>query len=187
MRRITVCAVIERALISCTWGATKSSAWYPWLAEQMQVATSIVEAAPHPDAALPEQSVEKLRSALSESPMETLVIGHGLGGQTALRLLAELDEPVAGFLGVGPWWDITEPWPLVRCWLGAFDYPRARANAGKVRVLLSDQDPYHWSTNAATGIWRYAMGADVSVLAGAFDFSEQEQPGVLTAANELFE
>jgi predicted alpha/beta hydrolase family esterase len=179
--------MVERALITCTWGATKSSAWYEWLAEQMPVATSIVELAPHPAAAQPEESVSDLRSAIGERPSTTLVIGHGLGGQTALRLLAEIDEPIAGFLGVGPWWDITEPWPLVRPWLSAFDYPRARANAGKVQVLLSDHDPYHWSTNAATGIWRYAMGADVTVMPGAFDFSHEQQPAVLAAASEMLD
>ena len=148
---------------------------------------SVVELAPHPSAAVPDQSIGALRSALGQDGPETLLIGHGLGGQAMLRLLAELDEPVAGFLGVGPWWDISEPWPLVRPWLSAFDYPRARENAGAVRVLLSDHDPYHWSTNAATGAWRYAMGGEVTVLPGAFDFSEPSQPAVLAAASEMLE
>lgn len=177
--------MVDRVLICCTWGATESSAWYGWLADRIPVSTSVVELAPHPAAALPNETIGLLRSSLGPDTSRTLLVGHGLGGQAILRLLADLDRPVAAFVGVGPWWDITEPWPLVRPWLSSFDYPRARANAGEVRVLLSDHDPYHWSTNAAAGIWKYAMGGEVSVHPGAFDFSAPSQPAVMTTVEEM--
>src|SRR5262249_40914189 len=143
-----------RLLIVPRWAGYADSDFYPWLT--VQICADVprrfddVRALdlPEPQTPTVDGWVSGVRAALGEDPAllkRTVVLGHSVGCQAALRALAVLppDLSIVGLLGLASWWTVDQPWDALRPWLDTpFDLARARAAAGRVRVLLSDNDPF---------------------------------------------
>jgi uncharacterized protein len=186
-----------RLIIVPRWAGHAGSDFYPWITVQVCADAprrfDDVRALdlPEPQAPTLEGWVGGVRHALGEDPAllgRTVLLGHSLGCQAALRALAELPPgmSVAGLLCVAGWWTVDHPWDALRPWIEApLDLERARAAAGRIRVLLSDNDPFTADHEAAGRAWQERLSAEVIVTPSARHFNDVEEPAVLEALRGL--
>ena len=137
-----------------------------------------------------EDTVSALRGRLGAPARaaRTVLLGHSVGAQTAMRALADLQSGtrVAGLLLVAGWWTVDEPWPAIQPWLDTpFDWDRTRAAAARRVVLLSTDDPFTADASRSRRLFEERLDAEVRVLPGARHFNGAEEPAVLAAAAEL--
>lgn len=181
----------QRLVVVPRWGGGPASDWYPWLAAELgridPPPFARVEAATMPDPDLPTVTawVARVREVLGEDPetlSHTVVAGHSVGCQAALRALAELPDGVrvGGLLCVAGWFWVDEPWETLRPWLETpLDLDRARrAGGGRVVAVLSDDDPFtsDWRANAAA--WESRLGAVTVVVPDAGHFNGRQYPPI---------
>jgi predicted alpha/beta hydrolase family esterase len=122
--------------------------WFTWLASALEALgiETIVPSLPTPEG----QSLESWRSAFRDQcgslDSGTVLIGHSCGGVLALRLLEQLEEPIAATVLVAPpirEIGIAKFDELNSTFLdGPFDYAKIKANAGEIVYLMADNDPY---------------------------------------------
>mgnify|MGYP003822805971 CR=1 FL=1 len=111
-----------------------------------------------------------------------------MGCQAALRALAELPPglTIAGLLCIASWWTVDRPWESLRTWSNTqLDFTRARAAAGCVRVLISDNDPFTADHEDNRRTWQERRDAEVTLVPGARHFNGAEEPAVLEALHAL--
>ena len=129
--------------------------WFPWLKKELEKKGYTIIVPHFPNANHPQleewlRHFEQYQSALTK---ETILVGHSLGSAFALRLLERSLQPVlATFLvaSVSGFMD-NEFDPLMTSFTSApYDWSRIRKNAGKVRVIHSDNDPYIAQEKAET-------------------------------------
>lgn len=173
--------MMKRILVVPRWSGTQESDWYPWLRGHVEIEVSPLR--PTPDAPEIEPSVAELRSRLQE-PRETLFVGHSVGCQVVLRTLAALGRPADGVLLVAGWWTVDEPWDSIRPWI---DTPveTERIIADRMRVLLSDNDPFTADYETTRRLFERRVGATVEIHPGAKHFNGAEEPAVLEAIRAL--
>jgi uncharacterized protein len=186
-----------RLLIVPRWAGHASSDFYPWLTVQVcaEVPRRFGEVRaldlPEPQTPTLEGWCGGLRAALGEDPAllsRTVVLGHSVGCQAALRTLAALPPglSIAALLCVAGWWTVDRPWDAIRPWIEApLDLERARAAAGRIRVLLSDNDPFTADHEEGARAWQDRLGAEVLRVPGARHFNAVEEPAVLQALLSL--
>jgi predicted alpha/beta hydrolase family esterase len=125
---------------------------------------------------------------IEEAPEQTVVLGHSVGAQAALRALALLGDGVraAAVLVVAGWQTVDEPWPTIRPWIDTpIDTARARRAVRQIRALLSDDDPFT-SDHRATAAWlRDALGATVALAPGGRHFNGAHEHAVEDALVSL--
>jgi predicted alpha/beta hydrolase family esterase len=163
------------------WSGDARSDFYPWLERELDEFTAIrcSPLLPKPDAPTIVASVEAWRRTVG-AVKETIVLAHSVGCQVTLRALATLDGPVLGCLFVAGWFWVDTPWETLLPWQETpLDFERARANAGSIRVLLSDDDPFTSDTEATRDRFRERLGASVRLVAGAKHFNREQEPEVL--------
>jgi hypothetical protein len=172
------------------WAGGAEDDWYPWLRDSLpDHAVSVAPLRPSPEAPTIEACVEELARGLANRDLSsTVLVGHSVGCQAQLRYLASLGEPatVAGLLCVAGWWSVDEPWDTIRPWIETpLDRQAVRRAAPRIRVVLSDNDPFtsDHAGNAAT--WRERLGAEVTVVPAAKHFNGAGEPAVLAALREL--
>jgi hypothetical protein len=173
------------------WGGTPASDCYPWLTARLREpsppAFEPVRVLDMPRPEQPETStwVPALAKAADALPAErTVLVGHSVGCQTVLRYLAAQPEGrrFAGVLLIAAWWTVDEPWPSLLPWQEPVPHlERARSAAGRVTVLLSDNDPFTRDFERNGQLWRERLGADVRVVPGAKHFNAEQEPAVLEA------
>ncbi|MFO0726670.1 MAG: alpha/beta hydrolase [Myxococcota bacterium] len=173
-----------RLILIGRWAGGPKSDWYPWLGSRLEGrAEVVVPKMPRPERAeISAWNAEISRVIGPERDLSgTVFVGHSVGCQAILRALAlsEWEAPAAGFLGVGAWWSIDEPWESIRPWL-VMDYPidRARLALKTSQILLSNDDPYTRDYHANAERWRQHLGAEVWVEPGAGHFNAKAQPKV---------
>jgi len=81
------------------------------------------------------QTIKELRQALGDDPealAATVLMGHSVGVQAAMRALARLGDGrrVRGLLCVAGWWSVDAPWPALLAW-----WRTTRARAGSALKL----------------------------------------------------
>lgn len=195
-------SVTERVCIVPRWAGGADSDWYPWIRAELAreygsaVQVDVLEL-PNPKEPLIEQCVAALVTELGDDPRalsETLLVGHSVGCQALMRYLASLaptgDEPegVEQLVCVAGWWTVDEPWPSIRPWIDTrIDLPRLRATAGRVSVLLSDNDPFTADWRANKTAWELRLDASVRVAPGGKHFNRSEEPAVLELLRELIQ
>lgn len=182
-----------RLVIVPRWAGHAASDFYPWLMAQLRAgqpppfAEILALDLPQPQAPSLAGWVGGVRAALGDDPARlarTVVLGHSVGCQAALRALAELPvgSAIAGLLCVAGWWTVDRPWETLRPWIDApFAVQRARAAVGRVRVLLSDNDPFTADHEENRRCWEERMGAAVLLAPGGKHFNAPEEPAVLQA------
>src|SRR6185369_8257720 len=97
-------------------------------------------------------------------------------------------QPVSALVCVAGWWTVDEPWPSIRPWIDApLDAARVRANAPRIRAILSDDDPFTADSRAAAERFERELGATVTIVRGGRHFNGREEPAVLEAIAALGE
>jgi uncharacterized protein len=186
---------VLRVLIVPRWGGRPYDDFYPWLVDRIAAGevpgAGSVEAldlleAENPPVALWTRLVA---AKILEAPSETVVVGHSVGAQAALRAVATLPEGtvVPGILAVAAWRTVDEPWPAIREWIDTpIDAAAVRRGARRIRALVSDDDPFT-RDHGATAAWlREAFGAEVTVVHGAKHFNGQIEADVMAGLVALF-
>src|SRR5262249_25954077 len=111
-------------------------------------------------------------------------LAHSVGCQALLRSLAELPEgtELGGALCVAGWWEIDRPWDSIRPWLAPIpNLSRIRTKIKKLRLILSDNDPFT-ADHVRTGQqWQELLGAELHLSPGGKHFNAPEEPAVLAA------
>lgn len=174
------------------WGGRGKDDFYPWLATEL--ATEIDDLSfdvldlPEPNkptlAAWPTCIAARLAGA---SPGPRMIIAHSVGVRATLHALAlEATPAIGGLLCVAGWASVDKPWPEIVPWIEEpLDTAAARAHAGKVRLLVSDDDPFT-ADHAATRAWFERELRAVSRLApGGRHFNGKQEPIVLEEALTL--
>ncbi len=177
---------VDRIVLVPRWAGTGESDFYPWLRERVGVAVTTAPLLPSPGAPEVEPTTEAVLRALGDDPealARTVIMGHSVGAQAAMRALARLEGggQVRGLLCVAGWWSVDEPWGALLPWQEPFAFERARAAAASTKVLLSDGDPFTADARATGRLFQERLGAEVVVVPGAKHFNATPQPEVLAA------
>ena len=147
----------RRIVVVPRWGAREQDDWSPWLQAE-------------------------LAGSAAGTLADTVLVGHSIGCQAALHFLAGLPAStrVRGTVCVAGWWAVAEPWESIRPWTqNPPDLRRVRASCGRLRVLLSDNDPFTADAAANGRLWQERLGAAVEVVPAAAHFNRPQEPRVL--------
>jgi predicted alpha/beta hydrolase family esterase len=171
-----------RLLIVPRWGGAASSDFYPWLLRELtrlQLFSSIefcvLESPPELESA-----ASKVRAALQQSDAPTVLMGHSVGFQAAMR--AAVSVPVVGLFGVAAWWSVDAPWPSILPWIETpFDWAKLPQQTKKRFVLLSDNDPFTADAFETARLFQERVQAQTKIIAGGKHFNQGEEPAVLAS------
>ncbi|RJQ19040.1 serine hydrolase family protein [Candidatus Woesearchaeota archaeon] len=141
---------MKRVFIIHCWGGTPKDNWYSWLKAQLEKEGFAVEVPAMPDTEHPRREtwVPLLKKRIGKPDKDTYLVGHSIGCSAILRYLEE-NGPVGGCLLVAGFFEVT--WPhvptkedkaLMDGWTGPLDEGAVRKNAGDLRCLFSDNDPW---------------------------------------------
>jgi predicted alpha/beta hydrolase family esterase len=188
------------------WAGAAHDDWYPWLKRQLEQASTAhstyqVHLLTMPDWDLPtiDHANTYLAQVLPPAALNTNVflVGHSVGCLAILHYLAHVAEQhpaaapqVGGVLCVAGWFSVDSPWQDILNWIHApIDYEAARRliPAGKLTVLLSDDDPYTSGYQENEQLWVERLHSNVSILPGRQHFSAQLDADILDAIRELAE
>jgi predicted alpha/beta hydrolase family esterase len=146
-------------------------------------------ALPDPDQPAIDVWVPRIREALGGEAerARTILLGHSVGCMAAMRALDEAAaRPVHALVCVAGWWTVDQPWPSIRPWIDApLDTARVRANAPRVRLIVSDNDPFTSDHRATAARFERELGATTTVVPGGLHFNRPEEPPVLEAISAL--
>jgi predicted alpha/beta hydrolase family esterase len=178
-----------RVCIVPRWGGDETSDWYPFLRERLAARalpgvsdSAISPLLPEPDAPTVADSREGLAQVVGDEIERTVLVGHSVGARCALHYLASLPpgRQVAGLFCVAGWWTVDEPWESLRPWIEEpLDVERVTRAAGRVRVLMSDDDPFTADHLTTRRLWIERMHADVATRDGGRHFNGRHEISVL--------
>jgi uncharacterized protein len=185
---------LDRILLVPRWAGRRDSDFYPWFASalaerQWRGEFEFISLRP-PDSPDVAATIAAIRGRLAVPALaaRTLLIGHSVGAQAAMRTLAELAPgvEVAAFLAVAGWWSIDDPWPTIQPWIETpFDWARARAAARRRIVLLSNNDPFTADAAQTGRLFADRLAAEVRIHEDAGHFNATEEPSILSAVLDL--
>lgn len=181
-----------RVVVVPRWGATPEDDWYPFIARELGEHAVQILAMPEPSRPTLEAWVPAVSAALGDDPYalaQTLLVGHSVGAQAALRALAALGSgrAVARLLCVAGWFSVDARWDEIRPWIEApIDDAAVAEGAHRIRVLLSTDDPFTTDHEANARAWADRFDAEVVVVPGARHFDATQAPTVLEQIRELF-
>jgi predicted alpha/beta hydrolase family esterase len=179
-------APVDRLVLVPRWGGTAAHDFYPWLVEQVPgIEVAVCALAPSAGAPSVADTMAALAAVLGREPARlatTIVMGHSVGGQAALRTLAALASGlrVRGLLYVAGWWTVDRPWESLLPWQSAFDWTALADRVGAVRVLISDDDPYTSDWQETRRLFEQRVAATVTVVPGGRHFNATPQPQVVS-------
>jgi len=183
---------VERLILVPRWGGRADSDFYPWLARELgrlrwrgEVETAGLRP---PDAPEVAATVAAVRGRLGPAGRlaRTVLVGHSVGAQAAMRALAEPGPAVAGLLLVAGWWTVDSPWPAIQRWIDSpFDWDRTRERSARRLVLLSTDDPFTADAARSRRLFEERLAAEVRVHDRAAHFNRGAEPAVLAAVRDL--
>lgn len=143
---------MKRAYLIHGWGGRPTHGFFPWLKAELENRGYAVEVPLMPDADAPrfETWVPFLESLIRAPNGDTLVLGHSMGGQAALRYLERLPEGerVGTVALVAPVVETitgmsADDEIVARPWLSRpFDADKIRRSALSLVGIFSDDDPF---------------------------------------------
>jgi predicted alpha/beta hydrolase family esterase len=181
-----------RIVVVPRWGGTPDDDWYPWARRELAGITVELLAMPEPASPTIEAWTATVLEALGDDPYalaQTMLVGHSVGAQAAMRAVARLGDgrAVAKLVAVAGWFAIDAPWPAIQPWIDTpIDPVQVRAGAHEIHVLLSTNDPFSRDYEANAAVWRDQLEAHVEVVAGAGHFNAATEPVVLAHLRQLF-
>ena len=146
------------------WTGSSKRDWMRWLARELRAQgfRVIVPDMPIPRAPVPIVWVPYLKHAVGTIDENTFFVGHSVGCQAIMRMLARQDRKSGGAIFVAGFFKTKDflrshPWLksfqnfysmpyhvaakyVIRWWETRFDYARLRKNIPKSVVILSDND-----------------------------------------------
>jgi predicted alpha/beta hydrolase family esterase len=181
------------------WRAGPDDDWYPWLARRLAGRAAVLVVPLAPSAAAPDidACLRTLTTRLggvdalaAGALAHTVLVGHSVGAQAALRLLESLPGTAAcprGVVCVAGWWTLAGDGaePLAGWTRAPLDLGRVRAHARRVVALLGEGDPTCRDPVANAAAWRERLGATVRIVPGAGHFRRIREPAVLEAVGAL--
>jgi hypothetical protein len=183
-----------RICIVPRWGGSADDDWYAWIRRELRdYHVELAPLRPQPSAPTIEACVASIAETCGRDPDElsrTVLIGHSVGAQAALRFVESLAPPlrVRGVLCVAGWFWVDDPWETIRPWIDTpMDRTRVREAAGRIEALIGDDDPFTRDHEANAHRWRTALGAKASVIPGAKHLNRAREPAVLDAVRSLIE
>ena len=182
----TKLAPVDRIVLVPRWAGAAGDDFYPWVTEQLPgIEVAIGALAPSPRSPAVADTTAALATVLGRDPARlatTIVVGHSVGGQAAMRTLAALAPGlrVRGLLYVAGWWSVDRPWDALLPWQAEFDWAALADRVGAVRVVISDDDPYTSDWQTTRQLFEQRVAATVTVVPGARHFNAPKQPQVLT-------
>ena len=179
-----------RLVIVPRWGGDAGSDFYPWLRDQVGDLFAEIAVAPLlPIAGAPEiePTVAALLPLLETAPPRTYVLAHSVGCQATLRALTRLAPArIAGCLLVAAWLAVDEPWPAIEPWqTEPIDDAAVRRGAGRIRALVSTNDPFTADYAGTRDQLSERFRAGVRVVEGAAHFNREQEPEVLRSLRSL--
>lgn len=194
-RMVSTCLVtsMKRAYLIHGWSGTPDRGFFPWLKRELESRGYTVEVPRMPDADAPDYDkwVPFIESLIGTPDSETLLVGHSMGGQTALRWLERLPEGavVGKIVLVAPVVETiagmsVEDEIVARPWLRRpFDDVAIRRFGNRVVGIFSDNDPYIPLSSEALLRERFGMRTMVEHAKGHFSESDGtvEVPAILNA------
>jgi serine hydrolase len=179
-----------RVVVVPRWGGGPDSDFYPWLERSVPPGLRVERLAlPDPDQPTIDAWVPRVREALGGETerARTILLGHSVGCMAAMRALDEPSvRPVYALICVAGWWTVDEPWPTIRPWIDTpFDTAKVRANARRVHVIVSDNDPFTADHRETVARFERALGAGTTVVRGGLHFNRQAEPVVLEAISAI--
>ena len=189
-----------RVVLAPRFGGTMESDWYRWLRDKLDAhakfpldAFVFCELKPEPEKPEVTACTDHLRDLLGTDAGalgRTIVVGHSLGAQIALRTLADLtgNAKVAGALCVAGWLKLDLAPKTLGAWLREpLDRKAARARAARLINVVSSNDPNQLSILKVTRDWKESeLRADVVATAQPGHFSGSEEPLVLETLLDRF-
>ncbi|MDA0654225.1 MAG: alpha/beta hydrolase [Proteobacteria bacterium] len=189
-----------RIILVPRFGTTAGDDWYGWLEKKLRARKKFplgewvfCDLQPKPDAPTLAACNKHLGKLLGDDPAalaDTLVIGHSLGAQIALRTLAAMkgDAKVRGLLCAAGWLALDHPPRTLSEWIETrMDEKAAAAHAGAIVNVISTNDPNQMNADATAKVWRDgALGADVVFSSTPGHVSGREEPEVLDAVLKHF-
>lgn len=137
-------STVPRVILIHGYGADPDSHWFPWLKDQLGANNVTIPALP--DSSAPDAAtwVRLAAEAIAQADENTVVIGHSLGGITALRGLAAQPDGfrvagvvlVAGFAEDLPGYDALNPFTVQDV-----DIEALRSTSLNRTVFVADVDP----------------------------------------------
>jgi len=142
---------MKRAYIIHGWHDNSTSAWIPWLKEELERRGISAISPDMPDTERPtiDNWVNFISGLVTNPDGETCFVGHSIGCQAIIRYLSNLPENVivGKVVLVAPWTEptnldeseieVAEPWIKTPInWDGAKDHAKG------FTVIYSDNDPY---------------------------------------------
>ncbi len=163
---------MKRAIIVHGWDGFPEECWFPWLKRELEARGFVVEVPQMPEAATPkiEAWVPKLAEVVGEPDEELVLIGHSIGVQTCLRYLASIEKKIGGLVAVAGFFTLipgsigtSDDETVAAPWLTTpIDTDTAKANAGKVIAIFSDND--HFVPLENVEFFKDRLGAETIVL-----------------------
>jgi uncharacterized protein len=177
-------------LIVPRWGGSPEHDFYPWLEAQLAargVATEYVTLDNPPTITA---ALASLVPRLERAADDSIVLGHSVGVQAAMRALASANRarPLAGLVAVAGWFGVDRPWAEIVPWIETkFEHVRVPHAVRTIRVLISNDDPFTADAGTTRRLFEERLGADVEVVPGNAHFNAPEQPAVLRALHSVLD
>ena len=178
------------------WTGSARKEWLPWLADELRSRGYRVVVPNMPVAYVPIPSVwtAYLRHAVGRVDQDTYFVGHSVGCQAIMRMMARRSRPCGGAVFVAGWFvagDFLKKLPprslfrrldaalgplfrvFVRRWEMPFAYGRLRSNVPKSVAIFSAND---WFVDADANIplFRDRVGAETVVVPGTGHFTARD-------------
>ena len=183
-----------RICIVPRWGGSADDDWYPWIRRELgDYDTRVAPLRPQPSAPTIEACVASIEATCGrdlEELSRTVLVGHSVGAQAALRFVESLERPlrVHAVLCVAGWFWVDDPWDTIRPFIDTpMDRARVREATGRIEVLMGDDDPFTRDQEANAHRWRTALDAKATILPGAKHLNRVREPAVLDAVRGLIE
>lgn len=133
------------------FGSEPERGWRPWLRNQL-VARGyevVMPAMPNPNMPMPLDWLAKLQEVITKLDENTIIVGHSLGANTAMRFLESLsdDVKIGKLITVAAVVDrvtVTgDAEKLIRLWTSIqIDAEKVKSRAGEIVSFFSDNDPF---------------------------------------------
>ncbi len=132
------------------WDGGSGKDWFPYVQKDLMVAGYDVTALdfPHPETPTISEWVGFLKDNIPNPDIETYIVAHSIGCQTALRYLENIDTKIGGAIFVAGWFHLTneedtdEAKDIATPWLATpIDFEKVKQNLPWSVAILSTDDP----------------------------------------------
>jgi uncharacterized protein len=185
----------KHLIIVPRWGGTPAHDWYPWISQKLDDESIFlsVKICNMPNPEVPTitewaQYLCELLAGYQQDLSKLVIMGHSVGCQAVMHALQQLkaEEQIDSAIFVAAWWDVDKPWESIIPWINAaHDFNKIKMSAKKIRVLLSDNDPFTADYALNTSLWKSRLSAEVLLVPDAKHFNGSEEMAVFNVLTDV--